>query len=263
VLDELERIRGKLERKGETLTWPAKLKPDTAEMAALPSSLGGFGPEPDAEPPPRPWLKRPWLVAPLFVVVVAAIVMAFVRPGRSPEELWAAAEPLVQSEDPADWDRAWDDYLDPLSRKHPDRYAEEVASAKARIRDRKEMLRAIADGSKAEPRSEAERGYWKGLRLAQAGDPNAARRTWSAVVTVFAAFEGESRWIVLCRAGLAVLDRSGKVTAPHDRAAFDAALAFARTRPPQERNAIYDSLQELILDDSELVAALRAARTAN
>ena len=38
LLDELERVRGKLERKGESLTWPAKLKPDTAEMAALPSN---------------------------------------------------------------------------------------------------------------------------------------------------------------------------------------------------------------------------------
>ena len=31
-------VRGKLERKGESLEWPAKLKPDTAEMAALPPS---------------------------------------------------------------------------------------------------------------------------------------------------------------------------------------------------------------------------------
>ena len=31
VLEELERIRGKLERKGERVEWPAKITPDTAE----------------------------------------------------------------------------------------------------------------------------------------------------------------------------------------------------------------------------------------
>lgn len=35
VLDELERVRGKLDRKGEAVAWPAKLRPDTAEMPPL------------------------------------------------------------------------------------------------------------------------------------------------------------------------------------------------------------------------------------
>src|SRR5439155_12636005 len=67
VLDELERIRGKLERKGETLEWPAKLTPDTAEMAPLPAALGGVGGEADEEAAPRPLLRRPLVVIPLFL----------------------------------------------------------------------------------------------------------------------------------------------------------------------------------------------------
>jgi hypothetical protein len=263
VLDELERIRGKLERKGESLAWPAKLKPDTAEMAALPASLGGFGPEPDAPPPPRPWLRRPWFVAPLFALVLGAIVLGFARSGPSADELWSKAEPLVQSEDPADWDRAWDDYLEPLSRKHPERYAEEVARAKTRIRDRKELLRAVAEGARLEVRSEAERGYMRGLRLAQAGEAGAARRTWNAVVVAYGALETESRWVLLSRAGLAALERTGKMNAPHDRAAYDTVIRFAKSRPPSERSSIFDALAELTHDDPELQDALRAARSAD
>jgi hypothetical protein len=261
LLEELERVRGKLERKGEALEWPAKLKPDTAEMAALPASLGGFGREPDEPPPSRPWLSRPWLVVPLFILVLAVLIAAFAWPGTSAEALWAKAEPLVNSEDPADWDKAWEECLEPLSRKHPDRYVEEVNRAKTRIRDRKELLRAVAEGSKPESRSEAERGYLKGLRLAQAGDAASARRLWNAVVAAFGAFEGESRWVVLSRAGLAALDRHPQSAPAHDRAAFDSAIAFAKSRPDPERPAIYDALNELAREDPELTALVKAARS--
>ncbi len=260
LLDELERIRGKLERKGENLEWPAKLKPDTAEMAALPPSLGGFGPEETELDAPRPWHRRPFLVAPLFLLVTFAIVAAFVWPGKSAEQLWFAAEPLVNSDDPADWDRAWDDYLDPLSRKYPDRYAEEVSSAKARIRDRKELLRAIAEGAKPEARSEAERGYTRGLRLAQAGDSASARNTWDAVVAAFGTDAAESRWVNLANAGIAALDRNPRSEVPHDRAAFDAALIRAKALPAAERDAVYRALEELAQHDANLLEAIRAAK---
>lgn len=261
LLDELERVRGKLERKGERLEWPAKLKPDTAEMAALPPSLGGFGREPDEPPAPRPWLRRPWLVVPLFAVVIGLLVMAFAWPGKSAEDLWAAAEPLVNSENPADWDRAWDECLEPLSRKYPTRYVEEVESAKARIRDRKELQRVLAEGARPETRSEAERGYLRGLRLAQAGDVASARKTWQAVIAAFGHFETESRWVVLSRAGLGSLDRSGHTNVPHNRASFDAAIGFANTRPAAERNATFDALEELARDDEALLKTIKNART--
>lgn len=205
LLDELERLRGKLERKGEQLDWPAKPQPDTAEMAALPPSLGGFGPEAEEDDAPRPLLKRPWFVASLFVLVLAAIVVPLAWPGPSADELWNAAVPLVNSANPADWDRAWDEYLEPLSRKHPGRYAEEVAAAKTRIRDRKELLRAITEGTKPDHRSEAERGYVRGLRLMQAGDADAARTSWQSVIDGYSGVDSEARWVDLARTGIGAL----------------------------------------------------------
>jgi hypothetical protein len=263
LLDELERLRGKLERKGERLDWPAKLVPDTAEMTALPASLGGTAEQDDGEDEDtRPLLRRPWVVVPLFALVVVVIVAVFAWPRKSADELWAAAEPLVESDNPADWDRAWDDYLDPLERRYPDQHADRVAAAKTRIRDRKELRWAVSEGASAKYGSDAERAYNLGLRQAQAGDVEAARRTWQAVVAVFGPVESERRWVELAKAGLASLGPAAKVA---DRKPFEAAVARARQLAAEgktaEADAAFRNLEELFRDDPALLEQIRSAKT--
>ena len=60
----------------------------------------------------------------------------------------------------------------------PGRYAREIATARTKVRDRQELKRALADGAKVDPHSDAERAYLRGMRQAQAGEPDAARRSW-------------------------------------------------------------------------------------
>jgi hypothetical protein len=267
LLEDLERLRGKLERKGEAVEWPAKLKPDTAEMTALPAALGGAADDTDVhEPAPRPLLRRPAVVLPLFVLSVVAIVLPFTWPGKSAEQLWRDAQPLLESNNPADWDKAWDDYLEPLSRKYPDQFADDVAAAKTKVRDRKELRRAITDGAKADPRTDGERAYLRGLRLAQAGEADAAHKTWQALVAGFGAVESERRWVELARAGLAALDspanRGGRQ--PIDRGPFEAALAHAKelwaAGRTAEADAAFAALEELFRDDAGTLAIIRAVR---
>src|SRR5262249_22383626 len=198
---------------------------------ALPAALGDAGAKDDAEPEPRPLMKRPIVVIPLFLTCVAAIVLAFAWPRKSADELYAAARPLLESENPDDWDPAVEQYRDQLSQKYQKQYTAEIEAARAKVRDRKELKRSLAEGAKLDPRSDAERAYLRGLRLAQAGDPNAARRLWQAVVAAFGQEASEARWVELSRAGLEALKRSENV-APHvppNRAAFDAALARAKS----------------------------------
>lgn len=257
LLDELERLRGKLERKGETLDWPAKLKPDTAEMAALPSNLSGSGSEADDDSAEhRPLLKRPAVVVPLFALVVAAIVAAFAWPRASAEELWNAAEPLIASERPEDWDRAWDEYLEPLERRYPGAHAEQVAAAKASIRDRKELRRSLAEGAKADYGSDAEWGYARGLKMAQAGDTDGARRIWTAVIDAYGGVESERRWVALSKDGRERLGHRTRTS--RDRPEFKAALAMAKAA--KDPDAAYRSLEELYRDDSVALDAIRAAK---
>jgi hypothetical protein len=269
LLEELERLRGKLERKGQEVVWPAKLVPDTAEMAPLPPGLAGpegGGDEPDkAHREPRPLLKRPLVVVPLFLLAVAALVAGLAWPRKSADELWAAAAPLLESPDPADWDRAWDEYLEPLARKYPDRYAAEVAAAKERIGDRRELRRAITAGAKADARTDAERIYLRGLRLAQSGDAGDARRTWQGLVTAFGPVESERRWVELAKAGLAALDQPGnRPRTPPDRGPLEAAATHARSLAAggktDDAAAAFRALEDLFRDDPEALEVIRTVR---
>ena len=185
AIEELEHIRGKLERKGEQVAWPDKLTPDTAEMAALPASLGGMSEAEDSAPVSRPLLKRPLVVMPLFLVVLAALILPFAWPSKSAEELFAAAQPLLASANPDDWDTAFEKYLDPLSREYPERYKDEIATARTKVKDRRELRRAIGEGAKADPRTR------RRPRLSRWPSACASRRHGASTTNV-----GKGRWRV-------------------------------------------------------------------
>jgi hypothetical protein len=266
LLDELERIRGKLERKGERLEWPVKLTPDTAETLALPALLGGSDGEGESEAEPRPLLKRPIVVIPLFTLVLSALILAFVWPSKNADELYAEARPLLESENPADWDRAMEDYLDPLSRKYPDRYASEIEAVRVKVKDRHELKRAISDGAKVEAKSDAEWGYLRGLRLAQSGDTEGARRIWRDVNLAFGSVTTEARWVKLSKAGLAALEHPENCNThgPPDRAAFEAALSQARllmaAGKKEEAAVIFRALEDLFRDNPTAREIILSAR---
>lgn len=260
VIEELERIRGKLERKGEKLDWPTKVTPDTAETAALPASLGGAGAETEDEAEPRPLLRRPLVVIPLFLLALAGAVIPFVWPKPSAEELFASAKPLLDSQSPDDWEAA-EKYLEPLSQKYPDRYTEEIAAARSRTKDRRDLKRAIADGAKFEPKTPAERVYMRGLRLAQIGDTVAAKRTWQSLIVVFAPVAIEARWVELARIGFVALARPENAgRPPTDRTALDSAIADAKLHTPADRASAFAALEELFHDDPEALERIRTAQ---
>jgi len=246
VIEALDQLRGKQERKGRRVAWPPDPGDASGPMAALSPKD-----EADAEEEQsRPLMSRPAVVVPLFLAVLAVILAAVFWPRPSADELIAQARPLVESENPADWDRAWDDYLDPLSSHYPDKYADEVVAARAKILDRKELRRSVDQGGRVKYKTEAERLYHRGRKQAEIGDVTAARRTWGDLTTAFAAVESESRWVKLAETGLAELGRIPP--AAPDRAALAAAAEKARTDP-----AARAALEELYRDDPEALAIIR------
>jgi hypothetical protein len=198
--------------------------------------------------------------------VVAALVVPFAWPSKSADELYAAAKPLLESENPDDWDKAVEQYIEPLAQKYPDKYAKEVADARAKVKDRRELKRALSEGAKVDPHSDAERAYLRGLRLAQAGDPDAARRLWQALIIAFGQVKSEARWVELAQLGLDALKRpeAHGNRAPPDRAAFDAALARAKSLAKSGQTAeavkIFAALEDLFRDDPGLLDAIHTAR---
>ncbi|MGL6095230.1 MAG: serine/threonine protein kinase, partial [Fimbriiglobus sp.] len=262
VLESLDHARAKLERRGVAVPWPAA---EGLDGTGLEAALADNPPESAAHPAtPRPLFARPWVVGPLFALTVVGMAVGFLRPGPDPEALFRAAEPLVASDDPADWDRAWDEYLTPLSDRFPDQYKAEVAAAKDRILDRKELRRAVAAGAKVKYASEAERWYHRGLAEARAGDAAAARRTWEAVGPAFGGVPSESRWVRLSADALEDLAKARSVSGsgaarPPLAEAIRAAAALAATDPPASA-AAFAALESLYRDDPAALETIRQGR---
>jgi hypothetical protein len=216
---------------------------------------------------PRPLMSRPAVVIPLFLAVVAVILAVIFWPRPSPEELYAAAQPLVQSDNPDDWDRALDEYLDPLADRYPDREPKKVEADRTLLRDRRALRRALAAGAKAAPASEAERLYRRGLALAELGDAAAARRTWADLVTAFTDVPGEEKWVKLAAEGVEKLPEH-KPLKPPKSAAERPALAAAVERAkklkaddkPAEAAALLAALEDLYRNDPDALAVIRAAK---
>jgi serine/threonine protein kinase len=256
LLAEFERVWASLEARGKIGKRPT-LPPDDPAPVPIEEE-----PEPDAKPivvpeyPPRPIMRRPYVVIPLFLLVVAATIAGFYLTRSDPDDLWAQAQPLMRSDDPADWDRAWEEYLEPLSRRHPDRYADEIKAFRARTEPAAELRRAIAAGRAVKPGSEAERFYYEGVKLCQAGDFAGARREWERVVAAFSGVESESRWVELARqAASRVPQQDGALQRPSSAESIRTAIARAKALRAEgktaEADTVLDALETLYRDDPD------------
>lgn len=256
LLAEIERIWGGLELRGKVGKRPAlpaddPLPPPAAEESR-PLPVRASVPL----QPPRPLMSRPVVVVPLFLLCIGLLVAGFYLTRTDPEALWNRAQPLMRSEDPADWQKAWDEYLEPLSRDHPDKYADEIKAFRARTEPLAELRKAQAVGRAVKYTSEAERFYHEGVRLAQAGDFGAARRTWERVVVAYAGIEGEARWVELARVAATRLPtQEGALQRPAAAAAIRQALDRARALKAadkvKEATDILDALDALYRDDPD------------
>jgi len=257
LLAEFERLWASLESRGKLKKRPSlpndDAMPAQAEAARTPVKL-----PPMVLPvrPPRPLMSRPLVVVPLFLLVLSLLAGGFFLVRTDPDDLWLRAQPLMKSDDPADWEQAWVDYLEPLSRSHPDKYTEEIKAFRARSQPTAELRRAQASGRALKHGSEAERFYLEGMKRCEAGDFTGARRHWDRVVTAYTGVESEARWVELSRLAASKMPgQEGALHRPAARATFDMALENARTSRKNgktaEADAVLDALENLYRDDPD------------
>jgi serine/threonine-protein kinase len=151
--------------------------------------------------------RRPVVVVPLFLICVGLLIWGFYpRRGLSQDELFQRAQALMVSSDPEAWDRAWNDYIEPLQKRYPDNpYQDQVRAYRVQIQDHAAQRRALAAANATRLRSEAQRFYQRGLRYCQEGDIEAARRVWQNIIRSFSGIDSEARWVHLARECLAAL----------------------------------------------------------
>lgn len=255
LLADLDRLWAGFEARGrvpkrpplpaDEMPLPADEEDPVAPRAAGPAVPAG---------PPRPLMRRPLVVVPMFVAVVALAVLGFALSRTDPDDLYARAVPLMKSDDPADWEKAWTEYLQPLAREYPDKYADEVKAFRARTEPLGELRRAIAAGRAARPATEADRLYHAGLELCRAGDFAGAKRVWDRVAVVYAG--ADDKWAEFSRQAAAkVPTRDGALRRPaaaaEVRSALDRAKALKAAGKAAEADALFDALDALYRDDPD------------
>jgi serine/threonine-protein kinase len=143
--------------------------------------------------PVKRFFNRPAVLVALFVFCVGAIIWTFWP--MSAETLYRHGAALMASEDPDDWERAWEKYLIPLEEKYPDhphveeleKFRQRLAVARARQkRGQPAGVRRISD---------AHWYYEKAIRLRERGQEEEARRLLRAIVVVFGGDEGGRAWV--------------------------------------------------------------------
>jgi hypothetical protein len=210
-------------------------------------------------------MSRPVVVIPLFLLVMGIALAAVFWPRTSAEELMENARPLIASNDPTDWERAWDEYLEPLSTRYPDQYVEEVAAVREKVRARRALRQALMEARRVKPQSEPERLYRQGLALTSAGDRSGAERTWRNVTIAFAesSSDEEKRWVMLAAAALEELGRAPPEI-PVDRTGLATAVERARSLKangkPVDAARLLDALEDLYRDDPTALEVIRTAR---
>jgi eukaryotic-like serine/threonine-protein kinase len=271
LLEELERIWGELERRGQV-----GKRPEVARLTGEPVAESTRAIKQPDDEDERDWdLMHPRRELPSFsrglvygfllVLVIGVLIWAFFFRGPDTEELHRQGAQLLASDNPADWERAWHDYFEPLARRYPDRYAGEVKEAKLRADEQVELRRALLAGRSARYQSEAERLFYEGLRLVQGGEFPAARLVWNNLIHAYGVLDQEQRWVRLAQQGLAELDkpREGGMTGRIDpagriRLAVEAALAQAEKLRQEGKTAEADevrrALEQLYRDDPDAAA---------
>jgi serine/threonine protein kinase len=269
---QLETIRRKLDRKsnptrdvGAEVGTVAENKPDSVVFedvpgpATLMSRLIRQELERQNRGSPLAQLFNRWFVVlPLFLIVLGVLVWTFWPLG--PEMLYDRGAALMQTKDPAEWDRAWREYLEPLEREYPDHpHKTDVAQFRKQIDDHHHL------GDAGLPATEGQRLYQIGEKLRQDGKYVEARRQWLNVATVFKDIDSQKEWARKAQQAVAELD---KAIADQQRlapvwAALDQAAALRDLGQMDQAEAIWRGIEELYRDDpgaAEVLEKIKAAR---
>lgn len=166
----------------------------------------------------EPLYEQAWFLAACLVLLISVVTWA-VWP-LNEAELFARAEPLMQSEDPAQWHIAQEEYLEPLLARFPEgEHADEAREFIDEIEMERTQRQALVRAERGrDPGSEAERLFIAAWRLARFGDRFTAIERYSALISLFEDQEDARHFVSLSRREKARLEqitgrRGGRIEA--------------------------------------------------
>lgn len=194
-------------------------------------------------------INHPAVLLILFALSVGTLIWTFWP--ASAASLYERGAVLMASEDPADWERAWERFLEPLQEKYPQHpYQTEVAAFKRKLEDARAEQQAEARARWHRRLGEAEWFFEKGMRLKQRGQEESAREIWTALIKAFQDVPAEKPWV---RRAEKELQREGGARNDKEGTALEEALKRAQSLEQQGNKAeaaeIRQALRELYRDD--------------
>ena len=204
----------------------------------------------------RQFLHRPWILVLLLALTLALIAWVFWP--MSAGTMYQRGAALMQSQDPDDWETAWDKYLGPLLTKEPNSpHREEIERWREKSEAAKAARQADRSARFAGPMSESQWFYQEGLRLRQQGDEAGAKRVWQALAGAFKDVPSEEPWVRLAKQELdkAVPERQwGPV-----RQAVQRAKELRQQGKENEAASMMKALKDLYRGDKQAEVILKLA----
>jgi serine/threonine-protein kinase len=204
------------------------------------------------------FLNRPSVIVTLFILSVSFIVWTFWPTGE--ESLFRHGAALMASEDPEDWGKALNDYLEPMARRFPSTtHHAELDEFRARYQGYLDQKTAERKSKLAGPMDEAQWFYQEGLRRRQVGDEAGARKVWQQLVAAFGPVRSELPWVRKAQAELNKLPGEATV----DRHLEPVAVAVKRVEDLRAAgdgvaaDAAVQALRELYRDDKKALSLLK------
>jgi hypothetical protein len=152
-----------------------------------------------------PFYERVWFMAACAAVAVALVAWAFWP--VSEEYLFANAQSLMASDNPADWQTARERYIDPMLQRFPTgKFAAQANGFIDKI-DIEQARRRFEVNQRLgrDPRNVVERRYLQAWRKYEEGDPQAALEEYQRLVADFPATGDDAPFVKLARAQIAAI----------------------------------------------------------
>jgi serine/threonine-protein kinase len=263
VQKTLDRLRRKYERQAteQTLAGTGVVASDeepTREQEIGPATLMANLMRQELEEqnrggPIRRFLNHPLVLVTLFVLTVGILVWTFWP--ASDADLYEKGAALMASDNPDDWERGWENYLEPLQRRRPDHpYQDQMKEFRRKAETVQAEREAAQRTRRLKPVSEAEWFFRQGLRLRQQGKNEEAERLWKNLIGAFGATPAEQPWVRLAEKELkepTKRELTGDERWQPVREALQRARALREEGKTQEADAIEKSLRELYGDEPE------------
>ena len=156
-----------------------------------------------------PIWERGWFLATCLAVMLGGIAWSLMPP--SEEKLFAAAQPLMQSDDPVKWQEANDRYLKSLLERFPHgKHADEARDSIDKLemhRTERGIETRLRLGQ--DPKHEAERLFLQARAFERFGDNLTAREQYRAMIDVLKDREEDRSYRNLAKRQLAVVENAG------------------------------------------------------